>query len=110
MMAAEYRKDEKRGDGLEHDAAAGEFADDKPTGYSDGEETAAIAAEEGHVATDKSVLVSAIQSIYELTAHHRFQIRPPTSSLRPGCREKASDEDRLDDRSDRLSPVPVLLH
>jgi len=37
---------------------AAEYADEKPNKYTDGEETAARAAEEGHVATDESVLLT----------------------------------------------------
>jgi hypothetical protein len=57
MMATEHSEDKKPGNGLEHGPAGDDFLNDKPTSYSDAEETAAIAAEEGHVATDKSVLV-----------------------------------------------------
>lgn len=56
-MATEHSEDKKPGNGLEHGPAGDDFLNDKPTSYSDAEETAAIAAEEGHVATDKSVLV-----------------------------------------------------
>lgn len=84
MMAAEYSNEEKRGNVLEHDSA-GEFADEKPTEYTDAEETAAIAAENGHVATDKSVLN---QSHSVSIAHYRCRFGRPLVRFDPVAERK----------------------